>query len=437
MATPITLFILTRDFRTQDALTLYAAYDESILSKTKFCVAFRFDPNQIIRQNNPYYCANAIQFMISSLENLSSELPFEWIEPISDAEWKKYLSSIHLHKIFIARDFSPFSRQRFEFYNSIVETIEIDDITVFPIEKMKPYVKLAPFIEFVDKLAFPKVEIRKINWKKTIDSLPSKKFIHQGQIKIKHETNPNILVRPEDLDDLELHLGEHIKGYADKKIREQVGTPKVSYLSSFIKFGLISIRNVHQLAKSVSGPSAADKKAFHRELYFRDFYYTLAWNRSEDVFVKPDIQQKNPKFISEEDLIAWKEAKGISSGVSEKDRKEIAQAREIYEKWTRGETEYPLINAGIHQLTDTGYMLNRLRMLTTSYLTQDNGLWWKYPEQFFANYLTDYDWTINSMNHQNIAKVGLYPKYTLDFSIKRQEGMNQKDKQKYIQEFGG
>jgi deoxyribodipyrimidine photo-lyase len=102
-----------------------------------------------------------------------------------------------------------------------------------------------------------------------------------------------------------------------------------------------------------------------------------------------------------------------------------------------GDTEYPLINAGMHQLVGTGYMLNRLRMLTTSYLTQDNGLWWKYPEQFFANFLTDYDWTINSMNHQNIAKVGLYPKYTLDFSIARQEKMNPKDKQKYIEEYQG
>jgi deoxyribodipyrimidine photolyase len=76
-------------------------------------------------------------------------------------------------------------------------------------------------------------------------------------------------------------------------------------------------------------------------------------------------------------------------------------------------------------------------MLTTSYLTQDNGLWWKYPEQFFGIHLTDYDWTINSMNHQNIAKIGLYPKYTLDFSIKRQEGMYPKDKEKYIEDYGG
>jgi deoxyribodipyrimidine photolyase len=74
-------------------------------------------------------------------------------------------------------------------------------------------------------------------------------------------------------------------------------------------------------------------------------------------------------------------------------------------------------------------------MLTTSYITRDNGLWWKYAEQVFANYLTDYDWTINSLNHQNITKIGLYPKYTQDFSIQRQESMNPKDKEKYIQKY--
>lgn len=437
MSQSITLFVLTRDFRTEDALTLYAAYDEARNAKTKLSILFRFHPDQIIPQNNPYYSANAVQFMIESLETLSTELPFEWIEPISDTEYKKYLTSIPIHKIYIARDFTPFARQRYEFYNSIAETIEIDDITVFPIDQLKPYVKLAPFIEFVEKLPFPKPEQRKVNWKKEVDRLPNRKFIHQGQIKIEHEQNPNILVHPEELDSLIKNLGQNIKGYANKKIREQVGSPKVSYLSSFIKFGLISIRYVHQLAKSVSGPSPEDKKAFHRELYFRDFYYTLAWNRPQDVFVKPDIQQKNPKFISEADLIAWKKEKGTNTSISEKEKKEIQEAKQVYEQWITSETESPLINAGIHQLTETGYMLNRLRMLTTSYLSQDNGLWWKYPEQFFANHLTDYDWTINSMNHQNIAKVGLYPKYTLNFSIKRQEVMNQKDKQNYIQEFGG
>jgi deoxyribodipyrimidine photolyase len=427
-----TLFVLTRDFRTEDALTLYAAYDEAKASNTNLSIAFRFHPDQIIPKNNPYYCPNAVQFMIQSLEKLSDRLPFQWIDAIPDTEWKNYLTDIRLHKIFIARDFTPFARQRYEFYNSIVETIEIDDITVFPIETMKPYVKLGPFIDFVETLSFPNTEERNIDWKKEVDPLPNKKFVHSGKIQIKYEINDNILVHPDQINQLEKDLGQNIKGYAEKKVREKVGDPKVSYLSAFIKFGLISIRKVHKLSKNTSGPSSADKKAFHRELYFRDFYYTLAWYKPDEVYLKPEVQQKNPKFISETDLMDWKKEKGIHATVSQKERKDIEEAKNVFQKWIKAETEYPLINAGITQLTETGYMLNRLRMLTTSYLTRDNGLWWKYPEQFFALHLTDYDWTINCMNHQNIAKVGLYPKYTLDFSIKRQQGMNPKDKQKYM-----
>lgn len=431
----ITLFILTRDFRTSDALTLYQAYDESKKSNTKLSVIFRFHPDQINPKKNPYYSETAVEFMIQGLERLKKDIPFEWIEPISDDEWKKYLKSIPLHKIFIARDFTPFARSRFEFYQSIVETIEVDDITVFPIDEMKPFSKLSPFITSLEHKKFPSLQEKKVDWRKEIDKLPSKNFIHSGNITIQSSGHRIPIVHPDDLSDLLNHLGKNIKGYSNKKLREQVGDPKVSYLSAFIKFGLISIREVHTLVKEVKGPSIEDKKAFHRELYFRDFYYTLAWNKPKDVFDKPNWQQKSPRFISEEDLKLWKKEKGKTETITEKEKKEIEESRDIFHKWIKGETESPLVNAGMIELFRTGYMLNRLRMLTVSYLTRDHGLWWKYGEQVFANELTDYDWTINSMNHQNIAKIGLYPKYTQDFSIRRQESMNPKDKEIYIQKF--
>jgi deoxyribodipyrimidine photolyase len=430
----ITLFILTRDFRTSDALTLYQAYNEAKKSKTNLSVAFRFHPDQIDPNKNPYYSETSVEFMIGSLERLRKEdLPFQWIDPVSDDEWGKYLLSVPLHKIFIARDFTPFARNRFDFYQTICETIEVDDITVFPIEEIKPFSKLAFFISSLEHKKFPEVKNLKVNWSKEIDPLPTKNFIHSGKITIQSKGNRLPIVHPEDLENLIQHLGENIKGYANKKMREQVGDPRVSHLSAFIKFGLISIREVHHLAKECKGPSSEDKKAFHRELYFRDFYYALAWYKPKEVFEDPDWEQKNPKFISEKDLKEWRREMGKSEQITEKDKSEIQASAKIFQNWIDGTTESPLINAGMKELNHTGYMLNRMRMLTTSYLTRDHGLWWKYAEQVFANELTDYDWTINSMNHQNIAKIGLYPKYTQDFSVKRQESMNQKDKEIYIE----
>lgn len=433
----ITLFVLTRDFRTTDALTLYRAYDEAKKSKTSLSVVFRFHPDQIYPSNNPYYSDTAVQFMIQALEELHKELPFQWIDPVSDEEWKKYLQSIPLHQIFIARDFSPFARERFDFYQSICETIEVDDITVFPIEDVKPFSKLAYFISSLEHKKMPTPEIRKTQWKKEIHKLPNKNFIHDvNKMKIQGEGNRKPIVLPHELPTILKNLGENIKGYSNKKLREQVGEPRVSYLSAYIKFGMISIRQVHHMVNGLKGPSSQDKKDFHRELYFRDFYYALAWYKPKEVFEDPTWQQKNPKYISIDDWkIAKEETKSSSSSPSEKDRKEIEESNEIFQKWIKGETESELINAGMKELMKTGYMLNRMRMLTTSYLTRDKGLWWKYAEQIFAKELTDYDWTINSMNHQNIAKIGLYPKYTQDFSIQRQESMNQKDKQEYIHKF--
>lgn len=437
----ITLFILTRDFRTSDALTLYQAYEESKISKTSLSVVFRFHPDQIDPKRNLYYSETAVDFMIASLERLRNILPFQWIDPISDDEWKKYLLTIDLHKIFIARDFTPFARKRFEFYQSICETIEIDDITVFPIHEIKPFSKLSYFISSLEHKKFPEILSLKVNWSKEVNPLPSKtNFIHSGKIEIKRiesyskfkipRTIRQPIVYPQDLENLIEHLGKNIKGYSNKKLREQIGNPKVSYLSAFIKFGLISIREVHHLIKDTKEPSNEDKKAFHRELYFRDFYYTLAWYYPKQVFEDPNWEQKNPKFISENDLI---ESNTKKNYISEHEKKEIETSSKIFDNWINGTTESPLINASMNELFDTGYMLNRMRMLTTSYLTRDHGLWWKYAEQVFAMSLTDYDWTINTMNHQNIAKIGLYPKYTQDFSIKRQESLNPKDKQIYIE----
>ena len=375
--------------------------------------------------------------MIEALDKFSEEINYCYIDPIEDEQFREFLSSIPLHKIFIMRDFSPFARKRYEFFSSICTTEEVDDATVYPVDDMGTYNKLAYFISGVKKLTFREPKLRKIDWKEETDYLDIYKetgFLHKGKINIPYKENKNLLVHPRQLPKLLDKIVENLKGYSVKKIREQVSTPKVSYLSTFIKFGLISIRSVHAFVRDCKGISSDDKLAFERELYFKDFFYRLAWNKTKDVFEKPNWQGLTPRFINEEDLIEFKKQNGKKPTIFKDELEDIKQAREIYDRFTRAETEYPLINASIMQLKNTGYMINRTRMLVVSYLCQDNKLWWKYAEKFFANNLTEYDWTINSMNHQNIAKVGLYPKYTQNFSIKRQESMNRTDKEKYIKQ---
>jgi deoxyribodipyrimidine photo-lyase len=416
------VFQLTRDFRTSDALTLYAAYEYTQKNNKTLCPVFRFNPQQIDPKKNSYFSSNAVQFMCESLEQLSKKMNISFVEGKSDQEYINLLKSNKVERIFIARDFTPFARKRVQLLESVCPVEEIDDITVHPMDIYKVFTKLGPFISFVEKMDFPEPIDIKVDWLKETHYLPSfhgwnKKFHHF------YTSNPNLMVHPDQLDELIDHLKENTKGYAQKKIREQIGDPKVSYLSAFIKFGLVSIRQIHALAYNQM--DKADGKAFSRELYFRDFFYCLAWNHPEKVFDEPNWTKKHgcPKIISSYDASLFK---GCS---------ESKEAEKIYEDLVNGQTEYDLINAGVNQLVETGYLLNRLRMLLASYLTRDKGLWWKYAEKFYANHLTDYDWTINALNHQNIAKIGLYPKYTQDFSIERQESMNKVDKQKYLDEY--
>lgn len=458
----ITLYILTRDFRTNDNLTLYNAYDESVSSGSDLCVLFRFSPDQIDQEKNLYFSSFAFEFMIESLEILSKEINFTWLEPIPDEEFVNFLQSLPIHKIYLTRDFTPFARKRFEFLNSIYETIEIDDITVHPIQNYNTYHKINHFVDSARMMKFPHVETREINWLKVTKFLTDysflSKFVNISKASSKSKINPGIngihkgghdkisdfipyehkkcsVARPSDLNKFLENLSENIKGYSQKKVRESVGSPKVSYLSPFIKFGLVSIRYLHLLVKDMKGINSEDKTEFDRELYCKDFFYRLAWDKPHDVFVKPNWQGKVPRFINEQDMLIYKKEKQLKECISKEEFKDIEIAKKIYDNWTIGETESPLINASMKQLIQTGYMLNRTRMITTSYLTQDHGLWWKYAERFFANNLIDYDWVVNAISHQNIAKIGPYPKITQNFSIKRQESMNQSDKQKYYNKY--
>jgi deoxyribodipyrimidine photo-lyase len=455
----ITLYVLTRDFRTKDNLTLYSAYDESLRSGSELCVIFRFSPDQIDPEKNLYFSSFAFEFMIESLENLSKEINFTWLEPISDEEFTNFLLTLPIHKIYITRDFTPFARKRFEFFSSLHETIEKDDITVHPIEDYKTYHKINHFVDCARRMEFPIVEVREINWlkvsnflsdysflpkffnkSKSKSNLTVNDFLHKsGEEKIsdfipyEHKKNP--VARPSDLNKLLDNLAENIKGYSQKKVRESVGSPKVSHLSPFIKFGLVSIRYLHSLVKDMKGTNSEDITEFDRELYCKDFFYRLAWDKPQEVFEKPNWQGKVPRFINEEDMLRFKKEKQLKETISKEEFKDIEAAKKIYDTWTKGETESPLINAAMKQMIQTGYMLNRTRMLTTSYLSQDHGLWWKYAERFFANNLIDYDWIVNAVNHQNIAKVGPYPKITQNFSIKRQESMNLSDKERYYNKY--
>ena len=148
-----------------------------------------------------------------------------------------------------------------------------------------------------------------------------------------------------------------------------------SRLSPHIKFGTVSIREVYYPFASKYGK----KCEFIRQLVWRDFYAQLL-----DAF--PDHLSGGDKTKTAN----W------------------ANSPAYLRAWKEGRTGYPLVDAGMRELVQTGYMHNRVRMVVASFLTKTLHINWRKGEEFFAQHLTDYDVASNNGNWQNISSTGKY-----------------------------
>jgi deoxyribodipyrimidine photo-lyase len=152
-----------------------------------------------------------------------------------------------------------------------------------------------------------------------------------------------------------------------------------SYLSVHLRFGTISIRELVRRARSSATDGAV---TWLSELVWREFYQMILWHHPHVVA---------GAFRPEYDRIAWETG---------------PQAEEQYRAWCEGRTGYPIVDAGMRQLNQTGYMHNRLRMITASFLTKDLGIDWRRGERYFAQRLNDYDLAANNGGWQWAASTG-------------------------------
>ncbi len=155
-----------------------------------------------------------------------------------------------------------------------------------------------------------------------------------------------------------------------------------SYLSTHLRFGTVSIR---QLAREAHGRMVAGSRGAEvwlSELIWRDFYHQVLHHHPRVVTnaFKPDY-----------DLIKWERGK---------------HAHTLFAAWCEGRTGYPLVDAAMQQINQTGYMHNRLRMVVASFLTKDLGIDWRRGEAYFAQHLNDFDLAANNGGWQWAASSG-------------------------------
>jgi deoxyribodipyrimidine photo-lyase len=200
-------------------------------------------------------------------------------------------------------------------------------------------------------------------------------------------TNLKALNMPTGSSGAQRLLGDFLKridGYDETRNFPSIKGP--SYLSVHLRFGTVSIRELARLAwqRIQNPPTDQDKGArvWLSELVWRDFYHQILHHHPHvvDACFKPEF-----------DRIQWEQG---------------PHAEALFTAWCEGRTGYPLVDAAMAQINQTGYMHNRLRMVVASFLVKDLGLDWRRGERYFAQQLNDFDLAANNGGWQWAASTG-------------------------------
>ncbi|MFI5324029.1 MAG: cryptochrome/photolyase family protein [Thermodesulfobacteriota bacterium] len=152
-----------------------------------------------------------------------------------------------------------------------------------------------------------------------------------------------------------------------------------SRLSPYLRFGIVSVRKVYETAVS----SSPESGAYVSELAWREFWYHIMHNFPETRSLEFQEKRRNIKWINSE---KW------------------------YDAWREARTGYPIVDAGMRQLRQEGWMHNRVRMIVASFLTKDLITDWRWGDMHFFEHLVDYDETVDIGNWQWSASCGADPK---------------------------
>lgn len=364
------VFIFRRDLRMQDNTALKTLIE----TKTKIIPVFIFNPEQIYQDKNPYFSNNCVQFMIESLKDLEKSIYVNYFEgqdiTILETLRKKY----KILNVAFNKDYSPFAIKRDAAIEEWCKKHDINiiisqDYTLFPMGSIvnnsrKPYQVFTPFYKASLK-HIPAKPVRVMLSKSQII-----KVVNHFNKDRYYKDNPNIAVNGGRYNALQ-RLKKNMSKYA--KERDYPALDSTTKLSAYIKFGCISIREVyHHYAKQ-------HNKALTRELIWREFYANI-------LHFFPHVLGRS--FKKQYDNIKW------------------SNNREWFHKWCEGETGFAIVDAGMKQLNQTGWMHNRVRMIVAMFLTKDLLIDWCWGEKYFATKLVDYDPASNNGGWQWSASTG-------------------------------
>jgi deoxyribodipyrimidine photo-lyase len=374
------LFIFRRDLRVIDNNGLNLANSKC----KRIYPVFIFTPEQVTGANK-FKSDNAVQFMIETLQDLETQINKMGGKLLCfyghNVPIVSYLiKSLDINAVFFNADYSPYAIHRelsiIQLCDKMGVPVEYgDDYYLHPPGTIVngtggPYQKFTPFYNAsLRKKVDPPASLRKIHFATTNKQLENRISLDDALKKFT-KINPDILVhggRTEAIKQLKI-ASKNIKNYP--RTHNELSQP-TSQLSAYIKFGCISIREVYKIFRS--------KHDFIRQLFWRDFYANILYSFPHVLghALKPNYNK-----------VLWH------------------HNTNWFNAWTNGETGFPVVDAGMRELNSTGYMHNRARLITSSFLIKTLLIDWQKGEQYFAKKLTDYDPASNNGNWQWTAGSG-------------------------------
>lgn len=379
------LFIFHRDYRIQDNIGLIQSAKEC----DKLYCCFIFTPEQVTNINE-YRSVNAIQFMIESLEELSSEIEKRGGELLflygnTEKIIEQLIQKLEINCIYFNKDYTPYAIERDTKIKQITQKLNIECKTYSDYYLYEPgsiktiqqtcFKKFTPFYnKVIDLHVDIPINIRKYPFCKVKTLLDNKITLKDAFTRFT-KTNNNILVNGGRRRALIL-LKKAIVSQNDYNTQRDYLMYNTTHLSAYIKFGCISIREVYYAFLQKFGR----KTGLIRELIWRDFFAHV-------LYCFPEVIGKS--YIEKYRKIKW--------------RKNYHD----FELWKTGKTGVPIIDAGMRELNTTGYMHNRVRMMVANFLVKTLLIDWRWGEKYFAEKLTDYDIASNNGNWQSISSTGV------------------------------
>ena len=323
-----------------------------------------------------------LTFIFDTLERLNSqlapELPISYFFGDPKTVIEQLLGESPGASLYLNSDYEPYARTRDKhIYDLCQQTnhpfFRLKDHVIFEQNEVvkddgQPYVVFTPY---------KKRWLSEFDRAKHLPNYPSEQYLFK--LKRFSKVTAEAINKLEDFGKHRASLSaptfnldpERIENYeATRNFMEVDGTTK---LGTYLRFGTQSTRQI--VAKALE----ASNSTFLSELIWREFFQQILWH-----FPKTVSQSFKPQY----DLIKW--------------RNNLTE----FERWCEGNTGYALVDAGMRELNQTGYMHNRVRMLTASFLCKHLLIDWRWGEAYFAKKLLDYDMAANVGNWQWAASTG-------------------------------